>query len=1621
MLHASRAQSIVFAVLLMLLATPFSSMFNNTDYSQSNFADESSEQVSARAQTTWSGTQTLTSSYTISVQDELIISACTIIKMDDNVRIYVDGRLTIEGTNACPVTMSANSLGDHEGIQFNSSSTGRGSVIDNLTIEDALYGITMFGGNPIIHNLTIVNPDRVGIDMFNNAAPQIYDLFINQAGRDLPWQSDWRFGLGVSVGAGSTPIIIGAHFSDILTRGINVWGAAGGIFRNITMDNVSGSSWVMAAGVWVEDSVPLLTDITIDKSDNGIVIRHVDDSGNTRAVVKRADISNSMYRGVYVDKQNHTNFTNYETADFTDLTVTGTGGPGALTGNIAYAAIEVNATGAWFENTLVDQSTTVGVRLYFVDSSTTFQDLVIRDSGDTGQGPHDSGLAIRSSYFAPTFDGLEISGSSGSAIYSSSGGAMQGSDWYLHNNSKQGLFIDSATVVVEDMVLENNSFAGAHVHDSRYVTLQNVTSQYNGIAGSASNPQQTAGLVFTKANDIESVSGDVRCRDCDSSNNQGSGIHVEDSVDLWLENIHVFDNNDSYDPVFIDNGGLTIGQQGGQFHLINIQIDTERSGPQSGPALYIEQAAGEIDMLSMSGNHTGIYWNADHNGNRLSSLSRSYLSGSGCLDLSDHPSLSGIGNVITNDCTGSITMTNSQVNWSGLTDSSGTTILTLDSTSDLHLHQPNNVAIAQAVMATGATIDEAWDMTIWVLNNNSNGIPNAYVNLTFDQFEPSIDEYTNDLGTLFLPDFISRRWSSVGVSAATVVTIECAYDSISNSTSVTLDSDKIAPCMLPLDNQAPFLIWSTPEDSSVYPSQGEVFFNASGSWDLDDDELIFSWTSDLDGDVLDSSCAGPGTPFNPDKRSAFTANSNGAWSCSLSDGIHTITLEICDDAGHCVSEQRVIELSNQAPVIVFDVTPAMTPWSELVIPRTQNVLFNLTGTFDPEGDSLICWIERSYQNDGVGQQSGCPTEVWINFSMAETVPSTFNLEIYAYDGINTPPSEYIIPVELYNEVPEPEFTLTRLGNASENEVTLDGTATVDPEGDTLEIEYWSSLDGQLSWNNTEAGKVWTGFLSRGVHSIEMRVVDDRPEHINSTRVTTMLVDVENSLPRSVIDTPLDSLTYDSSELIWFSANGSGDFDSWCGTFPDGDWYCADNQPAAGSEFLVVTWESDIDGRLTPEGEDWLIFDGRLSAATHNITLSVDDGIHSPQLMTIVVEVTQSAPVLGLVTPSDGDMLKSSEVVNWDAKQSVDYDGDEFVMSIRSNLLDDPILEDVDPFVTHTTMLPSGTHTIEITLTDSTDRTRTEFITLTVNQSDPQAVLISPENRLSIAAGNSILLEEESTDADDDMVTREWRYWAPGATWPEVISTNSLDTYSLPPGEHHLSLYVEDSRGGWDEIHVNVTIQSSLPKLDANSLIISPASLTAGVKTEFSVSIVMVDEDGTTDNVRATLTHGIQFWEINMSYSGADNIWVGTVELTANDVGRPNLKVIATDGDSVDASFDEVSKTIVVSAGQEDVRVMTFVIAATTLVVVFGLIGFIASARRKKIAELDMIESWDAFGKNKKTTSTQSDTEKAVPKLESGLTDSAHEVEAEEAAIPDIEEAMLEQEPKPKVELDWDNI
>ena len=70
------------------------------------------------------------------------------------------------------------------------------------------------------------------------------------------------------------------------------------------------------------------------------------------------------------------------------------------------------------------------------------------------------------------------------------------------------------------MTLENNSLSGAKVFDSRYVEFHNLTSLRNGQTGVL--PQDLAGLTYIESNDVESNSGDVRCKNCIVFENLGS-------------------------------------------------------------------------------------------------------------------------------------------------------------------------------------------------------------------------------------------------------------------------------------------------------------------------------------------------------------------------------------------------------------------------------------------------------------------------------------------------------------------------------------------------------------------------------------------------------------------------------------------------------------------------------------------------------------------------------------------------------------------------------------------------------------------------------------------------------------------------------------------------------------------------------------------------------------------------------------------------------------------------------------------------------------------------------------------------------------------------------------------
>ena len=600
--------------------------------------------------------------------------------------------------------------------------------------------------------------------------------------------------------------------------------------------------------------------------------------------------------------------------------------------------------------------------------------------------------------------------------------------------------------------------------------------------------------------------------------------------------------------------------------------------------------------------------------------------------------------------------------------------------------------------------------------------------------------------------------------------------------------------------------------------------------------------------------------------------------------------------------------------------------------------------------------------------------------------AAFSLSVNVDDGVNGP---VILAYDtiLFNEIPKPEFSVIRSANYSENVVTLDGSPTADPEGDTLTIGFYSSLDGLLQWSDEPSGKIWQGHLSRGVHNIEMRVTDDRPEHTDTYEISSTLIAVLNSAPVADIKSPDFTMSYDSSELVVLSANGSGDFDSACSSFSTiGYWHCANNEPAQGSEYLQVSWTSDLDGRLSSTNQEGLYQTIRLSSGIHTLTLEVDDGINAPVSDVTTVEVTKSAPVLVLSTPDSAKVYQSAEYIFWNAADSIDYDDDSFTMTVTTNLQTEPILVNVDPGITHVSQLIAGEHEITVLLTDSDGMQRIESLSLVVVPSAPAAIIEAPFEGQSYIGGDEIILDEASTDSDFDIVFRQWEIVDKLTGIVTHTTSASRESLILPPGEYQITLTVRDSLANTALATRSIRVENTDPILEANSLIVSPGELTTGVLTTVEVSVSLTDPDGTTQDVKATIIHGLQVWEFNLQDLDGDGVWEGFVEVNPEKSGRPSLKITATDGQGDSATVSQISRSIVVTDREPASTNVSLFVGGGAIIVAIIVVSLLLSKRRKTRLEDELIEeSWEAFRSPIKDEGVKG------AELEGGAVDGAQEV------------------------------
>ena len=1496
----------------------------------------------------WSGTVNLVDGYTVESGDILIIEEGTIINLGDDKDILVAGRITVEGTSASPVILNS-IIGDHDGIVFNSSSDGLGSKIDNLTIKNSEYGITIYGSDPTINNLRVENADLVAIDMFDSASPRINNIVIEGGGQDIPLTTNWRKGIGISVGAFSSPIIDGAVINNLVTRGLNYWGNSGGIVSNLQISNISGATTSISAGIWIEDSLPLVSNSNVIRSDNGVYVRHITEGWNTRPTFTNLVVEDSQYRGIMIEQYNHSQFSNLPmNAIFNNLVIRGTGGDNAKTPGLGIAALDVNTSGIKIEGGLIEDNPVVGFRAYMIDSSMVVNNLTLLNNGGDGFSiplNDRAGLFWRSSNWGisgpPTINDLVVRNSSGPGVLMWKGG-VRGTNWEITENGANGLDFREFHPDVNAILSMNNTGHGLSIRDSSNVELEYVVTSGNGVGSLSAN--LGSGFYFDESNDVVSGGKNVSCYIC-TSIDDNYGVTIENSIDLQLHSLAIIDPINS-PALSVDNSGLS---QNGNIIFNNLMVNSN-STDSNNYAIELNDVDAEISNLQINGNNSGFFWDAK--GSLNSYFNDSTINAqntNSCLDLVDHSEL--LANNISFQCNSPPSLDSSVVNMSNsflLSNSNNSNYFLMKSSSHLRWIS-SSMMDAPTFESVDNIIDEMWYVETHVVNQYFNHIPFSSVNLTFDQYESEYFDILPYEGVDILGPFIGKKWTPTnGWSDVNNVHTGCDYDSVHNdSEPFELDSNKVVTCTLEISNQPPIVVWLLPSSDEVYASGSEVVFDASPSWDLDNELMTYSWSSNIDGDIT-SSCE-----FN-DNNSIIIANN--LIQC-LSDGIHQITLEICDLSNNCASEQRSIELSNNPPLLTVDTTPDISAWGTLYLGKTASVNIDLTGTNDPENDELTCWIKTSY-NDTELFLPDCPGQINKTFPLA---PNQFTVTVYATDGVHSPVT-WTFNVELFNELPTALIEIIRTGVRSQDILLIDGNNTIDPEGDEIKFEFWSDIDGLLHSGITPFDSLeWSGMLSKGNHEITMYASDDLPNHAGQWTTAVLDLIVENSPPVALISYPIENYSTNSGHLISFDATGSGDWDIACSDLDNSTGIICNYFSDSSKDLVSVLWQSDL--LSEPIGSEWK-FKSRLPEGNHVISLHIDDGDGGTASFSTTISVEQSAPVLILSSPDDGIEVYSNLPILFDFRDSFDPDGDEFTVSLFSDLMSQPILEDKTNEYWYNDYLPAGLHDLSFVLTDSTGRTSNYSQQLTVFETGPTAGIRDYSDGQYIPPGREIILNASTSfDYDNDIILYQWSL----GDGTEIGDKEEI-TVSFPPGLVRINLLVKDSRGESDVTSINLTIGSSSPIL--YELSINPNNLKFGESNPIFVTVRLDDLDGTTQMVFCKFKAGAVEQEFELRDDGlggdsiaGDDIWSIQTALLVNDGSIAQVEVWAIDGEVVSPIlFGQLP-----IKSEENNNIISWFLSGglpllAFMITLFLAIGILYSLnRRKELAkDLEMIESWSTF-------------------------------------------------------------
>lgn len=264
----------------------------------------------------------------------------------------------------------------------------------------------------------------------------------------------------------------------------------------------------------------------------------------------------------------------------------------------------------------------------------------------------------------------------------------------------------------------------------------------------------------------------------------------------------------------------------------------------------------------------------------------------------------------------------------------------------------------------------------------------------------------------------------------------------------------------------------------------------------------------------------------------------------------------------------------------------------------------------------------------------------------------------------------------------------------------------------------------------------------------------------------------NLAPFARLTSPANNSNWTTADRITFDASTSSD--------ADGD-------------SLTYSWWDNATGFLTAGAS----FGAQMAAGNHTLTVFVDDG-HGNNVsasVSVSVEVAQYFPVAIIDSPLPTDTPADDEAITFSAASSYDLNaGDTLTFAWRSDI--------IGPFGNASIVvatLPAGTHSITLTVTDSTGRSTNATLVVAVHVGNfpPSPTMSSPQGAGSYFSNIPILLDGRgSSDPDSTSLTFVW--FDNGVE----VARGAVNNTTLTAGAHDITLVVSD---GAKSAQVIVTI------------------------------------------------------------------------------------------------------------------------------------------------------------------------------------------------------------------------